>query len=326
MKKNLYICHTVYHVYITLLKQNDSLNTSIALVDTIQNYKELAEQLQNSGLFCNVIPIDRSYYFGGEYDQFIKNYVNNRLFYKKIANRFKWIEEYDRIYIFNDYSEVGDLLELLGKPYHLIEDGLDVFKQFNVYEDIGHGYKFKKNLYKWLKIPYSVGMNSACIDIEVNDKNNLKTSLMRPVVEVKRENLESSVPQDYLNKLYSVFGVKKVELAGKKLLLLTQVLQEILVVSNDKEQIELYRRALEKYSEDYIIYIKAHPRDKIDYSVFEKEFGAVCLKKEIPMEVYRSIPGMNFDIVITYSSTAANMKGLGSKIVRLDERLENAKE
>ncbi|HFP9165751.1 TPA: glycosyltransferase family 52, partial [Enterococcus faecium] len=225
------------------------------------------------------------------------------------------------IYIFNDYSEFGDYLELTKKKYHLLEDGLDVFKQFDVYEDIGHGYKIKKILYRLFRIPYSVGMNQSCIDIEVNDDKNLKTPLLRPVIACNRMMLSKSISDDYMDDIFYIYGAKQVEMNGKKLVLLTQVLKEILVVKSDSEQIDLYRAALKEYASDYSIYIKPHPRDRIDYSVLVQEYGAICLDREIPMEVYCNLPNMTFDIVLTHSSTAANIDNLASMVVRLDERL-----
>ena len=47
----------------------------------------------------------------------------------------------------------------------------------------------------------------------------------------------------------------------------------------------------------------------------------MCLKKNVPMELYAQLPNMNFDIILTYSSTAANIKGIGSNVIRLDSRL-----
>ncbi|MGP1348157.1 MAG: glycosyltransferase family 52 [Stomatobaculum sp.] len=322
MKKPVFICHTVYHVYISLLKSYSLPSASIALVDTIDDFENLTAKLVKAGVFCDVISLDRDVFFGKRIKYFFGNYINNRLRCKSIQKQMNFLRKYDEIYLFNDYTEIGDYLELSGLRYHLLEDGLDVFKQFDIYEDIGHAHALKKGLYLLFKIPFSVGMNSSCIDIEVNDKNGLKTELKHPVIEVKRSDLLNNVSKDYMEKVNKVFGIVPVDVSrGRKLLLLTQVLKEILVVDNDEEQIEIYRNALRAYADNYDIYIKAHPRDNIDYSSFEQEFHAVCLKKNVPMELYAQLPNMNFDIILTYSSTAANIKGIGSNVIRLDSRL-----
>ncbi|MFR1757269.1 MAG: glycosyltransferase family 52 [Ruminococcus sp.] len=319
--KSIFVCHTVYHVYIALMKNYNLNGSSIILVDTIPGYKKLANRIKKSKVFKDVFVVDRDLYFGRSITTFLGNYINNRISLKKVKRNLKFLNEYENIYIFNDYSEFGDYLNLINKKYHLLEDGLDVFKQFDVYEDIGHGYKIKKLLYRLFKIPYSVGMNECCIDIEVNDDKDLKTLLLHPVVVCNRTKLLKSISYEYINNIFQIYGVKNIEMRGKKILLLTQVLKEILVVKSELEQIELYRTALKEYAADYNIYIKPHPRDKIDYSVLVQEYGAICLEREIPMEVYCSLPHMSFDIVLTYSSTAANINNLGSMVIRLDERL-----
>lgn len=318
MSRRLFICHTVYHVYITLLKAYKYKKIDIALVDTIVNIYELQERLQTSGIFENVLIIDRGKIFGKPIRTFLGNYINNRLRIKKISKNLEFLDNYKEIYIFNDYSEMGDYLELKDKKYHLLEDGLDAFKQFNQYKDIGHGHGVKKILYFLFKIPYSVGLNRNCLDIEVNDEQGIQTNLIHPIIVQNREILLKSVTNNYFNTMLEIFNAKYINTSDNKLLLLTQILKEILVVNSDKEQIELYRSAIKKYGKGYDIYIKPHPRDNIDYSSIEKEFNAVCLDRNIPMEIYSLLPGMHFKILMTYSSTAANMNGLGDQIIRLD--------
>lgn len=318
MSRRLFICHTVYHVYITLLKAYKHKKIDIALVDTIVNIYELQERLQTSGIFENVLIIDRGKIFGKPIRTFLGNYINNRLRIKKISKNLEFLDNYKEIYIFNDYSEMGDFLELKDKKYHLLEDGLDAFKQFNQYKDIGHGHGVKKILYFLFKIPYSVGLNRNCLDIEVNDEQGIQTNLIHPIIVQNREILLKSVTNNYFNTMLEIFNAKYINTSDNKLLLLTQILKEILVVNSDKEQIELYRSAIKKYGKGYDIYIKPHPRDNIDYSSIEKEFNAVCLDRNIPMEIYSLLPGMHFKILMTYSSTASNMNGLGDQIIRLD--------
>lgn len=323
--RKVYITHTVYHVYITLLKALCDTEIDIILIDTIDNYKELSDRLNESGIFNSVMSINRQEKFGKRYRTFLQNYLNNRIHKKRIKREFEFLKAYDEVYIYNDYSEIGDLLELYGIQYHLLEDGLDWYKQCDIYEDIGHFYALKKILYKLFSIPYSQGMNKKCLDIEVNDDGNLKTTIKKPVLSVARAKLQERIPDEYLLKIYKVFGVNEVNApekkSGKKLLLLTQILKELLVVNTDSDQISLYDQAISKYGAEYTIYFKPHPRDSIDYSSLIKKYSAVLLEKNIPMEVYRSLPGMHFDIVLTYSSTAANMGNLGDVIVRLDERI-----
>lgn len=316
--KKIYICHTVYHVYIAMMKTYGKYNSDIVLIDTIPNFESLSVNIEKVDIFKSVIILDRELVFGKRIRTFLGNYINNRLRFIRIKKKLSFFYRYDEIYIFNDYSEIGDFLEKAGIKYHLLEDGLDIFKQFDVYEDIGYGKKLKRIMYKLFEIPYSVGMNKNCIDIEVNNSQNLRSALLHPIKECNRKQMLELIPRDYINKMISAFGAKPFPLSSNNLLLLTQILKEILVVNSDKEQIELYRNALKEYKDRYNIYIKPHPRDYIDYSDLEKEFGAVCLDKNIPVEIYSLLPNMYFNIILTYSSTAVNANRFGGVVVRLD--------
>lgn len=321
MGNKIYICHTVYHVFIAMLKAYKDRRIDILLIDTINNVQDLGKRLVSSGIFQNVIIINRKKVFGRSIRTYLGNYINNRLRMGKISINLSFLDKYSEVFIFNDYSEIGDYLEQKKIKYHLLEDGLDTFKQFNQYEEIGYGYRIKKILYTLFEIPFSVGLNKNCLDIEVNDNDGLKTKLIHPVIVQNRKVLLESLSKEYLQTIFEAFGVGKIILSNNKLLLLTQVLKEIFVVNNDKEQIELYKNALLEYGGGYDIYIKPHPRDTIDYSEIEMSFNAVCLDRNIPMEVYSLLPGMNFKVALTYSSTAAN-NDLAEKIIRLDNRTE----
>ena len=318
----VYICHTVYHVYVSLLKMyKHEKECDIVLVDTIPNVEQLKERLGKEEIFRNTIVIKREEFFAKKYHSYLMNYVNCIRRNKAICEKLAFLNEYTDKYIYNDYTEIGAFFKQNKITYHLMEDGLDVFKQFDVYEDIGHGYWLKKILFAIFKIPYSVGMAKECLDIEINDDTNLKTKIQKPIIVRNRKELERELNDAYKKKIFAVFGLNKVELKGKKVLILTQVLSEILVTKNDREQYTFYENIIKEYAGQYSVYLKPHPRDNIDYSVLEDKYNIVCLKKEIPMEVYAYLPDMQFDYVITYSSTAANVGNIGKKIIRLDERI-----
>lgn len=322
--KKLYICHTVYHLYITMLKSygHEGVN-DVFLVDTISNVDKLSKQVAATGIFNSVFTLKREEYFGKKFHEYLKNHINCKLRFHKIKDKLDFLYLYSEIYIFNDYTEMGAFLNRAKISYHLLEDGLDVFKQFDVYRDIGKAYHLKKFLYAVFKIPYSVGMTALCLDIEVNSNKNLKSNMKRPIIVKERERMEENIDESYRNKIFDAFGVRQLELLKKRVLILTQVLKEILIVKNDVEQLRFYEQVISQYAQHYAIYLKPHPRDAIDYTSFEKKFNAVILEKEIPLEVYAYLPNMRFDYVITYSSTAANITNIGDKIIRLDKRLIN---
>ena len=148
--KNLFICHTVYHVYVSMVKQLNSNdpNTDILLVDTIRDVNNIADNIRFVNIFNEVRILHREAIWGAEIHEYIRNYVICMLHHKTIIRKLSYLKEYDNIFIFNDYTEIGALFIFENISYHLLEDGLDTFKQFDVYKEIGKGYIFKKMLYK----------------------------------------------------------------------------------------------------------------------------------------------------------------------------------
>ena len=54
--KKIYICHTFYHVLITLMKEikNKNQDSDILLSDSIPNYKELGKNIEESNIMKNI--------------------------------------------------------------------------------------------------------------------------------------------------------------------------------------------------------------------------------------------------------------------------------
>ena len=317
--KSLYICHTVYHLYISILKAflQDSI-CDVILVDTIPDGLGICQRLEDTQLFGKVVYLDRKDVFKVKYKEYLKNFLN--YFYNKeyITSKLGYIKEYDNVYIFNDYTEIGCFLVNNDIKYHLLEDGLDVYKQFDVFEEIGRGYYIKKILFQLFNIPYSVGMTKQCIDVEINDAVGLKTKIDKPIIVQNRKELEDRVGSSFLSIVFKVYGVDSITVPKNSVLIITQVLTEICVVDNKKEQYRFYEDIVKEYFKDYSVFIKPHPRDEIDYTPLKKVYNITILKKQIPMEVYACFPNFHFDIVVTYSSTSTNSK-FANKIVRLDK-------
>lgn len=321
--KSLFICHTVYHVYIAMVKQlkENGQNIDILLVDTILDVDNLADDIRRVNVFNNIHVLRREDIFGAEIHEYIRNYIICKLHHKAIMCKLNYLREYNDIFIFNDYTEIGALFIFENIPYHLLEDGLDTFKQFDVYKEIGKGYFFKKIAYALFKIPFSVGMGKNCIDVEVNDDKNLKTNIRQPIIVCNRENLINSLSKVDREKIVRAFDVKKIDLSSSKILILTQVLSEITCIRTDNQQVEFYKKLINECKKKYDVYLKPHPRDRIDYSSVIDNDHVFLLQRNIPMEVYRYLPGMNFEYVITYSSTAANSSGLADHVIRLDGKV-----
>jgi hypothetical protein len=259
-----------------------------------------------TNLFEKVIVMEHYKNFGKK----TKNSFHLTYFYillnrKKIDKQLKFLLLYEKVFIYTDYSNIGAYLLIKRRQYHLIEDGFNMFKEFDVYRLHGKQLFLKKVLYELFNIPYCIGVVSNIIDIEVNDKDNLNTNIGVPILQVPRNELIEKLDEYALDKILYIFDMQICFKENrKKLLLITQPLTETGIVKNVEEQIAYYKAALKPYYNEYDVYIKPHPRDNADYiSILEN--GAVkILDKNSPVEILDYHKDVRFDLALTYSSTS----------------------
>ncbi|MHC1732885.1 MAG: polysialyltransferase family glycosyltransferase [Bacteroidales bacterium] len=303
----VYICHTVYHVYITCIKVLVSpKKVDLVLCDTIPNCDILKTKIMETNLFEKVIVIEHYKNFGKKTrNSFHLTYFYILLNRKKIDQKLNFLLLFDNVFIYTDYSNLGAYLLIKRRQYHLIEDGFNMFKEFDVYRFHGKQLFFKKVLYELFNIPYCIGIVSNIIDIEVNDDANLKTNIGLPVLKVPRNELVKKLNEYALYKILYIFDMQICfEENRKKLLLITQPLTETGIVKNLEEQIAYYKAALKPYYYEYDVYIKPHPRDNVDYISLLENGASKILDKNSPVEILDFHKDVRFDLALTYSSTS----------------------
>ena len=112
--RNLYICHTIYHLYITIIKKMiNNHNIDIVLSDTIYNCVELKEKLFKFNISDNVFIIEESKIELPKKGFSFYDKINHN---KKIAYLLsKYIQfesnNYNNIYIYNDWTKIGMYFE-----------------------------------------------------------------------------------------------------------------------------------------------------------------------------------------------------------------------
>ncbi len=101
--------------------------------------------------------------------------------------------------------------------------------------------------------------------------------------------------------IYDIFVEKDLHLntSKKKLILLTQPLYKDKLVSSEDIQKKVYQDIIEKFQKEYVIYLKPHPRDLIDYQFGKDIF---LINKNIPTEVLSFNDDFEFNKAITISS------------------------
>lgn len=297
--KNLYICHTVYHFLIAFLKIDQHQNDDFMICTQHINANEIISKLVNT-------PYVKHIYTFSEDEDLNSKYLNT----------------YDNIYIFNDFTKIGDLLRSEKIAYHLIEDGYNFQNHIDyIYKKYLSPYSYLGKIRRFLFKKYvPFGYSKYCQSIEVNDKSKIKKDRRYfKFKEVPRKELFDRMTGEKRQLLLDIFKVQAVqeEQRDRSLLLLTQPLYEdsIIDFKNIEDQVLFYKKICDEYREDYTVFIKIHPRDKGDYSIIQ---DVAFLDKDVPMEVYELI-GYTFKVGVTYSSTALNYLSSVEKKVFLEE-------
>ena len=305
--KKLFICHTPYHVLVTLVKslQSKEEEQEILISEEIENVGFLCENLEKTQLYDSVKVFKNN-----------KLMSSNRLFlkystmHKALKNLYGDLDFSQRdIYIFNDWTPIGYYLNLEKKYYHLLEDGLDCYKAGGVMEEYYRGFsKMSHRIRRFLHYGvFYLGESYYMIDLEVNSMDHLCIRKCRNIVVYHKKEQFSNLAKQQKEIIVKVFLDEQSILSELKKdnpvsIFLTQPLYKDCLVKNKKIQIELYRYLMKKYGKG-TVWIKPHPRDDIDY---KKVFPGchVLDQKNVPMEVFDFIEDLKCERVITAYSTA----------------------
>ena len=175
---NIYIVQTYYHLFIAIVKSlinNSEENYLLVFKEDINNKllndKNLFSRIKNSNIFSDMYFIDYSNELGNKTKitfqlKRLLTIINHKKDIMKILNKF------DNIYVFNDITTIGKIVNLLKYKYILLEDGQDCFlKNMNI---ISNQKFLKKMVKKFLfKSSYQLGSSKNIRYIEVNDLQGL---------------------------------------------------------------------------------------------------------------------------------------------------------
>lgn len=209
-----------------------------------------------------------------------------------------WLKDKD-VYIFNDDNYYGCLLNCSKKSYTLIEDGLDCFSlDLSAYIQ-----RNRSKLYSLLGFSWdSFGKSEYIKSIEVNDISKVRVSYPN-MIEVNRRQLFQSLNDAEIDSIAHIYDYQPLNIPHDKecSLLLTQPLSED-GDTNHSKKIKIYKYLVEKYAIG-TLYIKAHPREKEDYSkIFP---NAIVIKNyKIPLELFLLKEKLHFKRVITTVTSA----------------------
>lgn len=317
--RRIYVCHTYYHVYVSLLKefyeysgrQNEA---TICLSKMSTDFSDLAVRIREIKLFEDVVELDeKRYTFFPELERYkvntgsaLRNLVNRMIFTKRFAE----LEEayisvdftqYDEIYVFCDSDPIGYYLNYKHIRYHAVEDGLDTLKPYiQAIYDNKSLFRLKKFLSLHLNLLFICdGYSKYCIDMEVNDLSVLDDDFYK-YKELSRRKMADSLTEEQKGIIQRIFvkdsealrrGLARKSSAEKRILILTEPLCALDV----RER--LFRDLVEQYEQEGTVYIKPHPRDTLNYR--ELFPNKVVFEGLMPMEVFSFYQENKFDKVVS---------------------------
>ncbi len=327
MKERVYVCHTYYHVYVSVLKElalpEEQHGQATMILSTMStNFEKLPERLRKTGFFEEVILFEEKAetYFPelAELRKEQGNIVKNMLARMKFTKRYAELEkpfvpvnfkEYGEIYVFCDSDPIGYYLNQNKIRYHAVEDGLNCLKNFDAarYENRGH-FNLKAFMSKKLNLIFvQNGYGKYCMDMEVNDISAIAHPCKYYIEQSRKELVDRLTPEDK-QLILSMFvadierlneQIKEGEKYPSKVLILTDPLCTLEV----REQI--FRDIIAMYEMDAQVFLKPHPRDYLDYKTLFAEYPQ--FDATMPMEMLNFFDNVKFDKAV---GVLTEMKGI----------------
>lgn len=315
MFDRIYVCHTFYHVYVSMMKEmaipKEQRGTAVMCLSKMSNdFKGLPDRLKKTGFFTDVIEFDERR--DTDFPELTAlreesgNVVKNLLTRIKYTKRYAQIEEefipvnfkeYKDIYVFCDSDPIGFYLNKNHIKYHAVEDGLNCIVNYDQarYMNRGH-FKLKAFMSKKLNLIFVCnGYGKYCIDMEVNDIAAIEHPC-KYYKEVPRRELYNRLTTEDKEILLAVF-VSDIDKLKKQIEEGNKYEKKILILTDPLCTLDIRERIfadlIEEYGKEGQVFLKIHPRDELSY---DKIFSNVPqFEGQIPMEMLNFFPELHFD-------------------------------
>lgn len=329
-QKFVYICHTYYQLYISLCKALVDFNNfyTIAISECSTNFLNIKEKIDAQNI-ATVLILNEPHPLTLSPDLYNRRNTGN--FLKRIAVRIKYTKElttkiaqyininfldFDRVFLFDDADPIGYYFWKMKIPFILVEDSLNLYQR-NFLND-NKKFRFLKHLLFRTRLIYIAnGYSKNVQSIEVNSLSNLVDIPLKKAYELPRNRFLLALKENDKKILRNIFEGDQISLGSKNkktMLLITQCLFPTNVSSLERE-IEIYNTLVQKYKSEYKIFIKPHPRDLVDYSIFSSD--CVVLSKYYPIEMLNYLVDGKFDIALTIFSTSIDTIEVANKKMSL---------
>jgi hypothetical protein len=317
----VYVCGTYFQIYVSMLKtlQDNQANSKsmIILNDHTPEIEKIIPVLKEHGFFDHHLFVP----FRKIEDAMHKN---NGLLERTIyRNRsiIESVEQGSEITAYHDFFQESEfnLFYVWGLPsaYFVLKYS-DNYSR--IIEDGTRNYVMKASRLKLLKRKYVLrtylgeGYDKAVKEIQVQYPEKLDPRIRHKGTTLALKTMQNNLSVQDNNRILGVFMKNhSVSASGKKnLLLITQPLSEDKYIS-EEYKIQLYSEMLNEYAKDYVIHLKAHPRELTDYA---KKLGRdfIEIPRAFPLEMLDLMQNITFDKGLTlFSSSLNNMACIKNK-------------
>ncbi len=338
MKERIYVCHTFYNVYVTLLKEfnlkgNHKGIADIALSTISTDFTGLKERLEESGVFGSVYILDEKkdsdfpelLKYKAPAGNIIRHFYNRIIYTRKFPKLLEPyisidFKQYREVNVYCDSDPIGYYLNYKHIYYHALEDGLDTLKYQDsaFYDNQGH-FGLKAFLAKRNLIFIQNGFSKYCLDMEVNDLSCLRRTRDN-YVEIPRKPLEKGLTPEQKRIMLRVFmeaadrffASLREQASGGCVLFLTQPHPQ-----DEKARKQICNDIIRDYCQGFHVVIKPHPRDLIDYEALRPD--CTVIKGKFPVEVLNFAEGVHFTKIISIITTALDTLDFADEKINLGE-------
>lgn len=322
MKNQTFVCGTMFHIYISILKslhyKKHNVKTLLIVNDHTPDIDKTIELIKEKEIFDFVIKVPTfsiSYMMRTSEQTFKKMFFRNQLSIQYVENN----SEINLYHYFIENSEINLFYHLgLSNTYFILRYKNSFFRMledgYRNYNQLVTPIKVFKRKYI-LNTVLGEGRDKQVKEIEVQYPEKLPENVKHKGVKLDLKKIQESLSEKEKNLIFSIF-LQNTSInvnTNKNLLLITQPLSEDKRIS-EKYKVKLYQKILDKYSKDYNVYLKTHPRELTDYTnLLKTKFQEI--PRSFPLELLDFMEGIKFDLGITiFSSALYNLNCIENKL------------
>ena len=306
-ESSLYICDTLYHLYVFLVMCDKSKKNNLILTDfteSLPNCRERLLQLPyvNEVYVVNSSDFQQSFVNTGIAKKLYRGFFYSTTLRKSLLSNFPFLNSClleKEVFLFVDVSHLARFFLINHRNVILLDDGEGNYFPLNK----GVKYFFKHYIFR---LPEGRGVSRSIVKVCLRKPEKLdhqiKKRIGHKLVRLELGSMEKRLNKSNVSNIFFVFNLDgHFKKEGKSVLIFTQPFSEDSFIS-EEYKVNMYRDIANYYA-DSNVFIKPHPREKTNYEdIFGKSL--VVIDKDVPSECFNLDLNFSFDIGVAIQSTA----------------------